>query len=182
MQKIKGSIRNFQLMSKKAWGQVLQTVASVYRMVLHEATGMSPFLMLYGREALLPEEIEHTTYGSDSDYKKAVERHIGWMLEIQELASQRNSGAIQRSKEYFDRRYVNLATPYTFVVGDVVLMNTKKRLSDIKNVRVCWIGPCTVVYERPGKLYDIEYKCKGKVLKYFKAHPEFQKLYLGQVV
>ena len=151
-------------------------------MVPHEATGMSPFLMLYGREALLPEEIEHTTYGSDSDYEKAVERHIGRMLEIQELASQRNSGAIQRSKEYFDRKYVKKTTPYTFVVGDVVLMNIKKRLSDIKNVGVRWIGPCTVVYERPGKLYDIKYKCEGKVLKYFRVHPEFLKLYLGQVV
>ena len=175
-------MRKLKATSKKAWGQILQIAASVYRMVPHEGMGMLPFLMLYGREALLPEEIEHTTYGSDSNYEKAVERHIGRMLEIQELASQKNSGAIQRSKEYFDRKYVKKATPYTFVIGDVVLMNIKKRLSDIKNVGVRWIGPCTVVYERPGKLYDIKYKCEGKVLKYFRVHPEFLKLYLGQVV
>ena len=95
-------------------------------------------------------------YGSDSDYKKAVKHHIGQMLNIQELASQKNSGATQRSKEYFNRRYVKKAAPYTFIVGDVVLMNIKKRLSDIKNVGVRWVGPCTVVYELPGKLYDIE--------------------------
>ena len=58
--------------SKQAWGQVLQTAASAYRMVPHEAMGMSPFLMLYGCEALLPEEIDHTRYGSDVDFKKAV--------------------------------------------------------------------------------------------------------------
>ena len=87
-----------------------------------------------------------------------------------------------RSKEHFDRRYVKKATPYTFVVGDVVLMNIKKRLSNIKNVGVCWISPCTVIYEQPGKLYDIEYKCKGNVMKYFRVHPEFLKLYLGHVV
>ena len=69
---IKGLIRKMKITSKQAWGRVLQTAASAYRMVPHEATGMSPFLMLYGREALLPEEIEHTTYGSDSDYEKAV--------------------------------------------------------------------------------------------------------------
>ena len=63
-----------------------------------------------------------------------------------------------------------------------MLMNIKKCLSDIKNVGVRWIGPCTVVYKRPGKLYDIEYECKGKVLKYFRVHPEFLKLYLGQAV
>ena len=94
-------------------------------------------------------------YGSDSDYKKAVESNIGQMLKIQELASQKNSGAIQQSKEYFDRRYVKKAALYTFVVGDVVLMNIKKRLPNIKNVGVHWIGPCTIIYEQPGKLFDI---------------------------
>ena len=75
-------------------------------MVPHEATRMSPFLMLYGREALLPEEIEHTTYGSDSDYEKAVAGHISKMISLQELAGSRNSRAVQRSKEYFDRKYM----------------------------------------------------------------------------
>ena len=39
-------------------------------MVLHEATGMSLILALYEQEALLPEEIEHTRYGSNSNYEK----------------------------------------------------------------------------------------------------------------
>ena len=70
-------MRKLKATSKKAWGQIIQTAASAYRMVPHEATGMLPFLTLYGREALLPEEIEYTMYSSDSDYKKAVERHMG---------------------------------------------------------------------------------------------------------
>ena len=71
----------------------------MYRMVPHEAVGMLPFLILYGQEALLPEETEHNTYFSDPDFKKAVERIIGHILRIQELASQKNSVAIQKSKE-----------------------------------------------------------------------------------
>ena len=67
-------------------------------------------------------------------------------------------------------------------MGDVVLMNVKQCLSDLKNVVLRWIGPCTIVYERPGKLYDIEYECEGQVTKYLRVHPEFLKLYLGQVV
>ena len=67
-------------------------------------------------------------------------------------------------------------------MGDVVLMNVKKRLSGFKNIGVHWIGLCTIVYERPGKLYNIKYECKGQVVKYFCVHPEFLKLYLGQVV
>ena len=80
-------------------------------------------MMLYGCEALLPKEIEHTTYGSDSDYEKAVAGHISKMISLQELAGSRNSRAVQQSKEYFDRKYVKKSIPYMFVVGDVVLMN-----------------------------------------------------------
>ena len=39
-----------------------------------------------------------------------------------------------RSREYFDRRYVKKTALYTFKVEDVVLLNIKKRLSNIKNV------------------------------------------------
>ena len=45
-------------------------------------------------------------------------------------------------------------------------MNVKKRIKDIKNVGVQWIGPCTVIYERPGQLYDIKYECEGSTVKY----------------
>ena len=63
-----------------------------------------------------------------------------------------------------------------------MLMNLKQRLSDLKNVGVHWIGPCTIVYEHPGKLYNIKYECEGQVTKYLHVHPEFLKLYLDQVV
>ena len=84
IQKIEGSIRRLQVTSKQAWGQVLQTAASAYRMVPCETSGMSPFLMLYGRESLLPEEIEHTRYGSKINYEKAMAGNIEKMLGIQE--------------------------------------------------------------------------------------------------
>ena len=67
-------------------------------------------------------------------------------------------------------------------MGDIVLMNIKKRSRDIKNVGVRWLGPCMVAYERPGELFDVEYNCEGKVNKYLRVHPEFLKLYVGQVV
>ena len=65
---------------------------------------------------------------------------------------------------------------------DVVLINVKQRLSDLKHVSVRLIGPCTIVFERQGKLNDIEYDCEGQALKYLHVHTEFLKHYLGQVV
>ena len=87
------------------------------------------------------------------------------MLAINEKAKEKNQETVRRSKEYFDRKYVKKAFPHKFVVGDIVLMNIKKRIRDIKNVGFRWIGPCTVVYKRPVKLFDVEYNCEGKVTK-----------------
>ena len=108
--------------------------------------------------------------------------YIEKMLGIQERALEKNAASIERSREYFNRKYVKKTVPYLFVVGDVVLMNVKQQLNDLKNVVVLWIGQCTIVYEHPGKLYNIEYECEGHVIKYLHVHPEFLKLYLGQVV
>ena len=85
-------------------------------------------------------------------------------------------------KRNFDRKFVKKRQPHNFVVGDIVLMNVKKRIKDIKNVEVQWIGLCTVVYKRPNQLYDIKYKCEGSTIKYLRVHPEFLKLYIGQVM
>ena len=56
------------------------------------------------------------------------------MISLQGLAGSRNSRAVQQSKEYFDRKYVKKSILYMFVVRDLVLLNIKNCLKDIKNV------------------------------------------------
>ena len=182
IQTLKNSMRKLQVTTREEWGRILQLATSSYRMVPHESTGFSPFLMMYGWEAIMPEETPHMTYLSNEDYETVVDKHIGRMLAINEKAGEKNQECVQRSKEYFDRKYVKKVSPHNFVVGDIVLMNIKKRIRDIKNVDVSWIGPCTMVYERPGKLFDVEYNCEGKVTKYLRVQPEFLKLYVRKVV
>ena len=103
---IKSCIRKLQVTSKQGWSRVLQIAASAYRMVPHEATGISPFLILYGREAIMPEEIDHNVYASNSNYEKAVAGHIEIFLNLQDMASKCNEEKIKKSREYFDRKYV----------------------------------------------------------------------------
>ena len=122
--------------SREEWGRILQLAASAYWMVPHGSTGMSPFLMLYGREALMPEEIPHVNYASKNSYEIAVEKYIEKMLAIHQEALKKNQISVQRSKEYFDRKFVKKSQLHNFVVGDIVLMNVKKRIKDIKIVGV----------------------------------------------
>ena len=62
----------------------------------------------------------------------------------------------------FDQKHVKKTVPYLFFMLDFVLVNVKQRLSDLKNVGILWIGPCTVVYEHPFKPYNTNYKCEGQ--------------------
>ena len=88
---IKSYIRKLQVTLKQDWGSVLQIAESAYRMMPQEATGISQFLMLYGRKAIMPEEIGHTTYALEKRLqKKAVAGHIAKILNLQEMASNNN--------------------------------------------------------------------------------------------
>ena len=59
-------------------------------------------------------------------------------------------------------------------IGNIVFINIKKQIKDIKNVGVKWIDHFTVVYERPGPLFDIKYEFEVQVTKYLQIHPEFK--------
>lgn len=73
------------------------------------------------------------------------------MLAIQQEAIKKNQESVRILKDYFDRKYARKSQPHNFIVGNIVFMNIKKRIKNIKNVEVQWIGPCKVVYERPGQ-------------------------------
>ena len=77
IQTLKNSMRKLQVTTREEWGRILQLAASSYRMAPHESTGFSAFLMMYGWEAIMPEEISHMTYLLNKDYKTAVGKHIG---------------------------------------------------------------------------------------------------------
>ena len=83
--------------TREEWGRILQ-LASSYRMVPHESTGFLPFLMMYGWEAVMPEEIPHMTYLLIKDYETAVGKHIGRLLAINEKAREKNQESVPKSK------------------------------------------------------------------------------------
>ena len=90
IQTLKNSMRKLQVTTREEWGRILQLAASSYRMVSPESTGFSPFLMMYGWKAIMPEEIPHMTYLSNENYETAVGKHIGRVLAINEEAKEKN--------------------------------------------------------------------------------------------
>lgn len=49
------------------------------RVVLHQATGFSPFMIIYRREATLPKEVGSCLYQDPGTYDRVVEKHIQYL-------------------------------------------------------------------------------------------------------
>ena len=108
-------------------------------MVPHKVTGMSLLSTLYGCEALLPEKIKRTRYESDEDFEKAVAGHRGDAGHLR--VSIENCCLCLDVSEYFNWKYVMETVPYSLVMEDVVLMNVKRRLNDLKTLEYVKMDP-----------------------------------------
>ena len=101
-------------------------------MVPHRATGFSPFVLLYGREAVTPYEIPFTRYDSEEQYQEALSSHIEKMLEIHQGAFLLNRRYQVRMKDTFDKKKVGRKDVDEFQIGELVWFNVQRRSPDMK--------------------------------------------------
>ena len=166
----------------------INAVLFAYRTTKHCSTGVTPFMMLYGREARLlvehypadgnvadtdeglsgysnDEEEEELTV-ADRGHLRAVQKESERMLAIQkevhELASKNITRAQQRQKKNFDARNA----PPAHKVGSLVLLrNSRQDTRKGGKLRPAWSGPHKVK-EVTGKglvkLHDVS---KQKTMK-----------------
>ena len=71
----------------------LNIAVSAYCMIPHRAAGFSPFVLLYGCEAVTPNEITFTRYALEEQYQEALSSHIKKMFEI-------HQGAFLSNRQY----------------------------------------------------------------------------------
>ena len=98
----------------------LNIAVSAYWMVPHRATGFSPFVLLYGREAITPYEIPFTRYASEELYQDALSSHIEKMFEIHTGAFLSNRRYQLKMKETFDKKKVGRKDVDEFQTGELV--------------------------------------------------------------
>ena len=143
---------------QRDWDEHLQNVLFAYRISPSEATGESPFYLLYSRpsrEPRLPLDVSLLSPVNVSlsvdDHRARVVRNVE---EIHELARANIQRAQQRMKDYYDRN----ASPSTYVVGSKVWVyrpKTRKGLS--KKLLHNWHGPYRIVM----KLSPVHYKLRA---------------------
>lgn len=129
--------------NQKDWDSFIPSVLFAYRTSMSEATGETPFYLLYGREPRLPVDVSLLV---SQDLASSVEEHrarIAEAIEIgQRLAKENTERAQQKMKMYYDRK----SKETDFLLGERVWVytpKTKKGLS--KKLLHNWHGPFRIV-------------------------------------
>uniref|UniRef100_A0A8C5MCC1 Integrase catalytic domain-containing protein n=1 Tax=Leptobrachium leishanense TaxID=445787 RepID=A0A8C5MCC1_9ANUR len=92
--------------TKKDWKNSLAQVVHAYNCTKSEATGFSPFFLLFGRSPRLPIDSMFDTPVTEQykNYSEYVKTWTDSMTEAYQVASKVATQAAQRGKEYYDRK------------------------------------------------------------------------------
>ncbi|XP_021724326.1 uncharacterized protein LOC110691698 [Chenopodium quinoa] len=134
---------------KSKWiEEILGTLWSL-RTTENEATGHSPFELVYGFEAVLPVEIDtkslRVNLFSAEENKQLMKESLYFLDEVRDSARDRMAAYKQRISKFYNRRvYARLLK-----IRDLVLWNAatvqKGRIHD---------GKLSTTWERPYEIYD----------------------------
>ena len=109
-------------------------------MVPHRNTGFSPFVLLYGCEAVTPYEIPFTRYTLEEQYHEALSSHIKKMFEIHHGAFFSNRRYQVKMKNTFDKKKVGCKDVDKFQIGEHVWIKAQGQMPNMKynKVKIDW--------------------------------------------
>lgn len=148
---------------QREWDRNLGCLAAAYRAVPHEATGMTPNLLMLGREVRLPAEVmfgslssegeEIATYGDYVDLLKQRMQHA------HDLARKHLSSVAKRQKQTYDAKL----SFHKYHEGDLVWYLTDiGQLHIAPKLRVPYEGPHLVIQKLNDLNYVIQLDERGK--------------------
>ena len=144
----------------KNWDELLPAVTFAYRTTVQEATGFTPFYMLFGREARVPADL---VYGdplvADLPTDDFVSRRQTQMRKAYALAREHLGRAAQRRKATYDLR----VRPHTFEVGSYVwCLVPRRRPNRYQKWQSLYEGPFKVTRQLGPVTYEIQKNGRSK--------------------
>jgi hypothetical protein len=124
------------------WDTFLNAALFAYRTVQNHTTKYTPFKLLYGREAVLPIDLQGTNQETNKLTEETLQQHIEYITEDLQnirLDARKNIGKAQENQ----RKYYNQKVkPIKFNIGEKVLLyeSAKAKVHGDK-FREKWIGP-----------------------------------------
>ncbi|KZS02853.1 Uncharacterized protein APZ42_034557 [Daphnia magna] len=163
---------------RKDWDESLPFVTLAYNTSRHESTGRTPFYLVYGTEAVLPND---GTLNADPNLvpppnrdpsEWAVERLQQARLEVQARAA-----AVQQKKKKVYYEGCREAT--TYLPGEEVLIYKPiRKVRKSKKLLLHWLGPYTVVRQTTPSNYELRL---GRMVKTEIVHVECMKPFVNCV-
>jgi hypothetical protein len=125
------------------WPNELENVLWAYRTTPRSSTGMSPFSLCFGVEAVIPTEL---TYGTSRSLLVDTELNNQlWSFGVDLLEERRYHAAkkLEQYQQQLKRAYNKGVRPRTFQPGEMVMrrMFPNKRLEKIGKFNANWEGP-----------------------------------------
>jgi hypothetical protein len=144
--------------AKSEWAELLNEILRAYRTTTNNSTGETPFLLIYGTEAMIPAEIgcpiARVLYFSPQNNEQGLRVNLDLLEESRLAAAMKNQAYRHKATQYHNARVKNM----TFKQGDLVLRKLEATCNRESKGKLApkWDGPFRVIKVVKANTYHLQ--------------------------